>query len=41
MIIGEGGCQEHDDYCDADEGCRSESVDCIDDRGFDKDDYNG
>jgi hypothetical protein len=37
----EGGCQEQDDYCDADEGCRSENVDCIDDRGFDEDDYDG
>jgi hypothetical protein len=37
----EGGCQREDDYCDADEGCRSESVDCIDDRGFDEDDYDG
>lgn len=37
----EGGCQETDDYCDADEGCRSESVDCIDDRNFDEDDYDG
>jgi hypothetical protein len=37
----EGGCQEEDDYCDADEGCRSDDVDCIDDRGFDEDDYNG
>jgi hypothetical protein len=37
----EGGCQEQDDFCDADEGCRSDSVDCIDDRGFDEDDYNG
>jgi hypothetical protein len=35
----EGGCQGEDDYCDADEGCRSESVDCID-RNFDEDDYN-
>jgi hypothetical protein len=25
------GCQEEDDYCDADEGCKSPSVDCIDD----------
>lgn len=37
----DGGCQEEDTYCDADENCRSESVDCIDDRGFDEDDYNG
>ncbi|HEU4443172.1 MAG TPA: hypothetical protein VFR94_00700 [Nitrososphaeraceae archaeon] len=37
----EGGCQEGDDFCDADEGCRSDDVDCIDDRGFDEDDYNG
>jgi hypothetical protein len=37
----EVGCQEDDDYCDADEGCRSESVDCIDDRNFDEDDYDG
>jgi hypothetical protein len=37
----EGGCQEEDDFCDSDEGCRSDSVDCIDDRGFDEDDYNG
>jgi hypothetical protein len=37
----EGGCQEEDDFCDADEGCRSESVDCIDDRNFDEDDYDG
>jgi hypothetical protein len=29
------------DFCDNDEGCESESVDCIDDRGFDEDDYNG
>jgi hypothetical protein len=32
-------CQSQDDFCDNDEGC--ESVDCIDDRGFDEDDYNG
>ena len=37
----DGGCQGSDDYCDRDEGCRSESVDCIDDRNFDEDDYNG
>ena len=37
----EGGCQEEDDFCDADEGCRSDDVDCIDDRGFDEDDYDG
>lgn len=37
----EGGCQGDDNFCDADEGCRSESVDCIDDREFDEDDYNG
>lgn len=37
----DGGCQGSDDYCDADEGCRSESVDCIDDRNFDEEDYNG
>jgi hypothetical protein len=37
----DGGCQEHDDYCDKDEGCRSEKVDCIDDRNFDEDDYAG
>jgi hypothetical protein len=37
----DGGCQGSDDYCDSDDGCRSESVDCIDDRGFDEDDYNG
>lgn len=37
----DGGCQGEDDYCDRDEGCRSESVDCIDDRNFDEDDYNG
>lgn len=37
----DGGCQKEDTYCDADENCRSESVDCIDDRGFDEDDYNG
>lgn len=35
------GCQEEDDFCDADEGCQSDSVDCIDDRNFDEDDYNG
>jgi hypothetical protein len=35
------GCQEEDDFCDADEGCESDSVDCIDDRNFDEDDYNG
>jgi hypothetical protein len=28
-------------FCDADEGCQSDDVDCIDDRGFDEDDYNG
>jgi hypothetical protein len=27
----ESGCQGEDDYCDVDEGCESESVDCIDD----------
>jgi hypothetical protein len=27
----EGGCQSEDDYCDVEEGCESESVDCIDD----------
>ena len=32
-------CQSQDDFCDNDKGC--ESVDCIDDRGFDEDDYNG
>ena len=37
----DGGCQGSDDYCDRVEGCRSESVDCIDDRNFDEDDYNG
>jgi hypothetical protein len=37
----EGGCQEFDDYCDRDEGCHREDVDCIDDRGFDEDDYDG
>lgn len=37
----DGGCQSNDDYCDADENCRSENVDCIDDRNFDEDDYNG
>ncbi|MDF3032908.1 MAG: hypothetical protein K0R91_742 [Nitrososphaeraceae archaeon] len=25
----EGGCQGEDDFCDADEGCRSDDVDCI------------
>ena len=34
-------CQGEDDYCDADEGCRSDDVDCIDDRNFDEDDYDG
>jgi hypothetical protein len=34
-------CQSNDDFCDNSEGCESESVDCIDDRGFDEDDYNG
>lgn len=37
----EGGCQEEDDYCDRDENCQSPRVDCIDDRGFDEDDYDG
>jgi hypothetical protein len=37
----DAGCQGSDDYCDSDDGCRSESVDCIDDRNFDEDDYNG
>lgn len=36
-----GGCQSYDDYCDESEGCDREDVDCIDDRGFDEDDYNG
>jgi hypothetical protein len=35
------GCQPEDDYCDYDENCDWTSVDCIDDRGFDEDDYNG
>ena len=34
-------CQSNDDFCDNSDGCESESVDCIDDRGFDEDDYNG
>jgi hypothetical protein len=34
-------CQSQDDFCDNDEGCESESVDCIDGRGFGEDDYNG
>jgi hypothetical protein len=37
----EGGCQEEDDYCDRDEDCHLASVDCIDDREFDSDDYDG
>lgn len=37
----DGGCQGEDDYCDSDDGCRSESVDCIDDRNIDEDNYNG
>jgi hypothetical protein len=36
-----GGCEGEDDYCDADEVCGSESVDCIDDKNFDEDDYDG
>jgi hypothetical protein len=35
------GCQPEDDYCDYDQHCELTSVDCIDDRGFDEDDYNG
>lgn len=34
-------CQEEDDYCDISEGCHETYIDCIDDRGFDEDDYNG
>jgi hypothetical protein len=33
-------CQSQDDF-DYSEGCESESMDCIDDRGFDESDYNG
>ena len=40
-LLQDGGCQGEDDYCDADENCRSERVDCIDDRNFDEDDYDG
>jgi hypothetical protein len=36
-----GGCEGEDDYCDADEVCGSEGVDCIDDKNFDEDDYDG
>lgn len=35
----EGGWMGEDDFCDADEGCRSDDVDCIDDRNFDADYY--
>jgi hypothetical protein len=35
------GCQKEDDYCDFDENCQLTTIDCIDDRGFDQDDYNG
>jgi hypothetical protein len=40
-LLQEGGCQLEDDYCDRDEDCHLRSVDCIDDRGFDEDDYGG
>jgi hypothetical protein len=33
--------KKEDDYCDYDQSCEWTSVDCIDDRGFDEDDYNG
>ena len=35
----EGGWMGEDDFCDAVEGCRSDDVDCIDDRNFDADYY--
>jgi hypothetical protein len=38
----EAGCQAEDDYCDADEGCESESVDCVDDTAVEEGhEYNG
>ena len=33
--------RKEDDYCDNGQSCEWTSVDCIDDRGFDEDDYNG
>ena len=34
-------CQSQDDVCDNSEGCESESVVCIDDRGSNEADNNG
>jgi hypothetical protein len=41
MTSSDNACDEHDDYCDKSEECDSASVDCIDDRNFDEDDYDG
>jgi hypothetical protein len=35
------GCDDNDDYCNEEDECGRSDVDCIDDRGFDEDDYNG
>ena len=35
------GCDDNDDYCNEEDECGRSDVDCIDDRGFDEDDYDG
>ena len=35
------GCDDNDDYCNEEDECGRSDVDCIDDRNFDEDDYNG
>ena len=35
------GCDDNDDYCNEEDDRGRSDVDCIDDRNFDEDDYNG